>query len=981
MYLYKNQNLIRMNTTTILKEKMMSRQSRFSSWGTIYRANFLKIILYVALFFSWFIFKDTWCNIIDKVWVIPIMSKLSPQLLNVIFTTFTFLLAAYYYFTCKKERSISVGRLIVVLLIAFVYINCLLSQNWNYTYIIKSIGFSYSDIALFPLIGEIIFLIILYRDRQKLKIKNTGLEFEKILEDEKNDNYQRDNYITSISSLLSHTFDDNMSFAIGVTGMWGSGKSSFINLLTNKIKKDVDVLIEFKPWFCKSPTDIIDEFFKIYQNSISPYAPNIMKLIHEYAKSLMDIEPSPWIKWTNFFINQNVNRDSKSQYDIIVKELKSLKLKVVIIIDDLDRLNKDEIMEVLHLIRNGANFPYTQFLVAYDKKYVTESLAKNNVPRPTEYLAKIFNTEITLPKVEGKVICEQLYKRLIPILAEFNMKPDDIEELAYTNKYIEDATIYLIPKLLYSMRDVIRFSNALRLNLQPFEKEMKNKTEINVSHFFYLELIRYSFPEIYETLRDNPGKILTEDFKEKVYRFARAIDDPEKHPIDTIITPEHQEMKNEIYFLLLLLFGRDKQPENNHYIWHMKGYIKYFAYRVDSHILTLIEIDEALEEEDSLTRIKDICKNKFPDELNAKLHQCLLRVNQSQFPYTNVYKFIHQAVIKDKQLFEEEIKKAIEPHISEMKVTSFDHLDNLLCLWQDILEHSPHSLSQHTHRNVLMTILFKDNLSLTLRDAITEPIELHILKTLKNAIRHPDIFDIFNSISRLSSVGKPNFILTGKDFNSLVVSNLAFHLRNSKKLTKENMELFSKCTNLEDENKFIDDAIAVMRAYINSHPQEYLNIFIHIISTSDRYSISPEKHAIAIFQNNANIKNFLFDKSLSHLKGIVKVRNFWKLYENNDYSSLIVNKETAQIIESSDLAQEALKVKQLKHLKQCCDKLKKNLSISTRSSEVLTALWTELREISLSYDQVKVDYLQLSKTVNLEIDYLIDKFRQLKLIK
>lgn len=970
-----------MSTTTTLKKKSMNRQSRLSSLGTNYRTNFLKIVLYVALFFSWFIFKDIWYDIINKVWVIPVMSKLSGILLNAIFITFTFLLAVYYYFTCKKERSVSVYRLVLISIIAFVYINCIVSQNWNYTYIIKSLGFSYSDIVLFPLLGEIIFLIILYRDRQKIKIKNAGLEFEKILEDKENDNYQRDNYIASISSLLLHTFDDNMSFAIGVTGIWGSGKSSFINLLINKIKRDVDVIIEFKPWFCKSPTDIIDEFFKIYQNSISPYAPNIMKLIRGYAKSLMDIEPSPLIKWTNFFLDQNANKDSKTQYDTIVKELKSLKLKVVIIIDDLDRLNKDEIMEVLHLIRNGANFPYTQFLVAYDKKYVTESLSKNNVPRPAEYLAKIFNTEITLPKVEEKVICEQLHKRLIFILVEFNLSPDEIEKLAYTNRRIKDGIIYLIPKLLYSMRDVIRFSNALRLNLQPFKKEIKNKTEINVSHFFYLELIRYSFPEIYEVLRDNPGKILTEDFKEKVYRYARSINDPEKHPIDTIIASEHQEMKSEIHFLLLILFGGEKQLGNNHCIWHMKSYIKYFAYRVDSHILTLIEMVEALEEEDSLTKIKKICQNKFPDELNAKLHQCLLYVNQSQLSYKKVYKFIRQAVLNDKDLFEKEIKNAIESHINEMKVTSFDHLDNLLCLWQDILEYSPSSLSSATHRKVLMTLLFKDNLSLILHNSISEPIELHVYKTLKNVVKYSDIFDIFTNISRLSSVGKPNFILTKNDFNSIIVSNLDFHLRRIKKLTKEEMKLFSKCTDLEDENKFIDDAIAIMHAYITSHPQEYLDIFIHTTSVSNRYSISPDKYAKDIFQNNDNIKNFLFDKNLSHLKGIVKVRNFWKLYENNNYSSLILNKETVEEFENSDLANEISKVKKMRHLKQCCDKLKKKLSTSDRSIESITALRDELKEILRDYDQVKLDYLLLSKTIDFEIDHLMDEIDQLKLIK
>ena len=951
-----------------------------------YRNHFIKILSYTALLFAWFVFEPTWYELINKVWVIPVMSQLSGWLLITVSITVTLLLSIYYFFTCKKERRISGCRLVLALVIAFIYINCLCSANWEYMYLIKSLRLAYADITFIPLIGEISFLIILCGKRRKMKIDDTGLEFEKVLEDESGDDYQRDNYITSISHLLSRTFSEKMSFAIGVTGMWGSGKSSFINLLKHKIENSVDIIIEFKPWFCKSSADIIDEFFKIYQNSISPYAPDIMRLIRNYAKSLMDIEQSKWMKYTNYLINQNVDRDSKGQYDKIVDELRSLKLKVVIIIDDLDRLSKDEIMEVLHLIRNGANFPYTQFFVAYDRKYITDSLSESNIPRPSEYLAKIFNTEITLPKVEEKVICEQLHKRLIPILAMFHTKPLIIEELAYT----KCRTQYLIPRLLHSMRDVIRFSNALQLNLQPFALEIRNRNEINIMHFFYLELIRYSFPEIYETLRDNPEKILTEDLNEKVYRFAPPTDAKEPHIIDNIITIEHQSLRNEIFALLYSLFATDKKPGNNHYIWHMRSYIKYFAYRIDSGVLTMLEMSDALEYPNSLERIKEICQTKLPDELSNKIHQCLLYVSQSiteekdgqnitkpRLPFNLVYEFIWQAVSKDKDLFDKDIKSAINLHLSAMKVLSFEHLDSLLCLWQDILKHFPDSLDRSTNQAVLMHILFKDNLSNTLHCKISEQIKLHITIVLESVMKHPTILNITNTIIDGSQQEiTQNFLLTKSEFDPIIIKNLKAHLADIKKLSNEDMSLFSNCVDFTKKQTSINDAIAVMKQYIKAQPQDYIDIFVQINLISDTYFISPEPHWKILFNKAQQMKEFIFNNKRSQLRGIEKAKNFWELYENNNYENLAIsNKETVERLEKNNFQDDAAKSKRLSEIIQDVSILESQ--IMDLESVNLSSFRKKYAKALTNYDQAKLDYLHISNVINIKITHISSILQQL----
>ena len=68
----------------------------------------------------------------------------------------------------------------------------------------------------------------------------------------------------------------------------------------------------------------------------------------------------------------------KQQKDNIVQALtdKSLKddLKIIVTIDDIDRLTKEEIIAVFQLVKNLADFPNTVYLLAFDYDIVTKAL-------------------------------------------------------------------------------------------------------------------------------------------------------------------------------------------------------------------------------------------------------------------------------------------------------------------------------------------------------------------------------------------------------------------------------------------------------------------------------------------------------------------------------------------------------------------------------------------------------------------------------
>ncbi len=122
--------------------------------------------------------------------------------------------------------------------------------------------------------------------------------------------------------------------------------------------------------------------------------------------------------------------------------------RVVVLIDDIDRLEFSETRELMRLVRLTSDLPNVVFLLAFDRRHVAKSLGEDEV-EGRQYLDKIVQVSYDLPAVREAI----LPGMLLPWLDELIRGRD----LSQFDKDVWGRVFYdVIKPLLGNLRDVKR---------------------------------------------------------------------------------------------------------------------------------------------------------------------------------------------------------------------------------------------------------------------------------------------------------------------------------------------------------------------------------------------------------------------------------------------------------------------------------------------------------------------------------------------
>ncbi len=239
------------------------------------------------------------------------------------------------------------------------------------------------------------------------------------------------------------------------------------------------------------------------REKLKDYSFTLNNKLPEYASDLTKVSKEGFETFKTLSELAFPTESLEKQFDTISKAIKATNKKIIISIDDLDRLDKKEVYEVIKLIRNTANFANTFFIVAYDRNYILNAIEVINPHEPYIFLEKIFQLEFSLPPFNEKILQNEVFE----IIYNFLSADDKIflENMIYSRYSPDRIGINLINSFILNFRDVIRFSNSLKLQYEFV------KGEIYFPDFYNLQLIRFKHPEIYTQFYKNYSKYL--DFK------------------------------------------------------------------------------------------------------------------------------------------------------------------------------------------------------------------------------------------------------------------------------------------------------------------------------------------------------------------------------------------------------------------------------------------------------------------------------------
>lgn len=287
-----------------------------------------------------------------------------------------------------------------------------------------------------------------------------------------------------IVSEVKKLYNDKHSFTIGLEGGWGAGKSTLLNAVIEQLRGNSDdhglqiEVVEFSPWAFPESKNLSVEFLYEIRRVLIKHSFRARFVVNSYINVLASsYNLGPIRMLTNLlFPRESLTEVKRKLSEIICHH----KLKLVVVIDDLDRLDKPEIADVFKMLRNTGELANSVYLTAYDRLKIEGMGEFCN-----GFLDKIINVEVGLNNFNSDVLFETLSIRLQPYFDKLDHNVESRIDLK-GSKFIQ---------YIKTQRDVTRMFNSICFRIELLEK-MHVESRIDSSYVVLYEIINEVWHDI-----------------------------------------------------------------------------------------------------------------------------------------------------------------------------------------------------------------------------------------------------------------------------------------------------------------------------------------------------------------------------------------------------------------------------------------------------------------------------------------------------
>ena len=408
---------------------------------------------------------------------------------------------------------------------------------------------------------------------------------------------------------------------LAVFGEFGSGKTSILNLLSEHLAEKA-IVVSFSTWLPGSQETLTAYLLSDIANQCEKYyiVPGLRKSAQRLAKALGKNVPL-----VRDYLQSLPAATQKDDIDTLKAALSRLPKRVIVLLDELDRMEKEELLTLLKVIRGISTLPNISFVCAGDRRTIIETAKGKFNDKTNTYFEKFFPVSIQIPEVSPETSRKAGTERLVAVFNGRNWFENKSEVDAFRS-HIDKIWDQRIAPFCRTLRAIGLLANDVGTAAAPLRREV-NPVDLTLIH-----LLRRFKPALYEIVSKN-SEALTGG--ESILRGGAYHLDKEKEGIHKKLlaeigkaVPDEEEL-TQVKGLLSELFPLF--AETNDRLWAMRHqrqdedakrisdpgiFPAYFRYELPEAIFSSVEMDGLLRRMGSATNADDR-ERTFLDTLNS----------------------------------------------------------------------------------------------------------------------------------------------------------------------------------------------------------------------------------------------------------------------------------------------------------------------------------------------------------------------------
>lgn len=315
---------------------------------------------------------------------------------------------------------------------------------------------------------------------------------------------------------------------VALFGDFGSGKTSTLNLLREHLQGKA-VIVSFNTWLPGSQetltsylmADIASECQKKF------VVPGLRRSTARLANALA--ETVPWLKGVPELFPATTQKDDIENLGLALRRLPK---RVVVLLDELDRMEAGELRTLLKVIRGISDLPNLSFVCAAERETLIRTVRGDLSEDSLVYFEKFFPIAIPIPKIDDTNLRNAGVQRLSNALTSRLWFETEAEKRSFEEKISSLWDNAILPSC-QTLRAIGLLANDVGVAAAPLRREA------DPIDLVLIEMLRRFKPAVYEVVARNAvaltgGSRFQRGFLLHRQRQGRLIKTPPERPAGRI---------------------------------------------------------------------------------------------------------------------------------------------------------------------------------------------------------------------------------------------------------------------------------------------------------------------------------------------------------------------------------------------------------------------------------------------------------------